>query len=149
MARQISNGARMLAGSCQCGAVTYAVADEFRYALNCHCSLCRRSTGAAFKSLAGIERAKVRITGGADGILIVGSPNWHDERCATCGSLLYAIVRDGAFAHVAMGTLLDDPTIRPTAHIFVGSKAPWFNITDDLPQYDAHVVGDGSRADAP
>ena len=37
-----------------------------------------------------------------------------------------------------MGTLVDDPSIRPTAHIFVGSKAPWFAITDDLPQYQEH-----------
>ena len=57
-----------------------------------------------------------------------------------CGSLLYSTVRDGAFAHVAMGTLVDDPAIRPTEHIFVGSKAPWFTITDDLPQYDGHAV---------
>ena len=28
------------------------------------------------------------------------------------------------------------PTIRPTRHIYVGSKAPWFEITDDLPQHD-------------
>ena len=27
------------------------------------------------------------------------------------------------------------PTIRPSAHIFVGSKARWFTITDDLPQH--------------
>ena len=27
-----------------------------------------------------------------------------------------------------------------TAHIFVGSKAPWFSITDDLPQYEGHVT---------
>ena len=40
----------------------------------------------------------------------------------------------GAFVHVAMGSLIDEPTIRPTEHIFVGSKAPWFEITDDLPQ---------------
>jgi hypothetical protein len=46
------------------------------------------------------------------------------------------VVRDGAFVHVAMGTLVDDPAIRPTRHIFVGSKAPWFTITDDLPQSD-------------
>jgi hypothetical protein len=39
-----------------------------------------------------------------------------------------------------MGTLVDDPSIRPTAHIFVGSKASWFAITDDLPQYPEHVV---------
>jgi hypothetical protein len=38
-----------------------------------------------------------------------------------------------------MGTLVDATSIRPTHHIFVGSKAPWFSITDDLPRYDAHV----------
>jgi hypothetical protein len=46
----------------------------------------------------------------------------------------------GAFVHVAMGTLVDAPGIRPTRHIFVGSKAPWFTITDDLPQYAEHVT---------
>ena len=53
---------------------------------------------------------------------------------------LFSVVRDGAFVHVAMGSLVDAPTIRPTAHIFVGSKAPWFEITDRLPQYQGHVV---------
>jgi hypothetical protein len=66
----------------------------------------------------------------------------HDAHCNRCGSLLYSIVRDGAFVHVAMGTLVDNPAIRPTAHIFVGSKAPWFTITDGLPQYQGHVVSD-------
>lgn len=142
MMPRVTSSARTLGGSCQCGAVTYTVADEFLYAVNCHCSSCRRSTGAAFKPLAGIERVKVRVTNGEEGILMVGSPGCHDKRCKTCGSLLFAVVRDGAFAHIAMGTLIDDPTIRPTAHIFVGSKAPWFTITDDLPQYDEHIVGD-------
>jgi hypothetical protein len=39
-----------------------------------------------------------------------------------------------------MRSLADAPTIRPTQHIFVGSKAPWFAITDDLPQYEGHVT---------
>ena len=60
----------------------------------------------------------------------------HDVRCSRCGSLLYSLVRDGAFAHVALGTLIDLPTIRPGAHIYVGSKAAWFNITDAPPQHD-------------
>jgi hypothetical protein len=130
---------RMLKGRCQCGSVAYEVADEFVYALNCHCSICRRATGAAFKSLAGIERAKLRITQGVEFLTIFGSDGWHDERCKRCGSMLFSIVKDGTFAHVLMGTLVDEPTIRPKAHIFVGSKAPWFTITDDLPQYDEHM----------
>jgi hypothetical protein len=131
---------RGLAGKCLCGAVCYAVADEFVYAANCHCSNCRRATGSAFKPFAGIARDKLEIIRGRDKLMIFGDESGHDAHCKACGSLLYSLVRDGAFVHVAMGTLVDDPTIRPTAHIFVGSKAHWFTIADDLPQYDEHVV---------
>ena len=51
---------------CECGTVRYRVADEFRYALNCHCSRCRAATGSAFKPFAGIEREKLEITDGED-----------------------------------------------------------------------------------
>jgi hypothetical protein len=64
-----------------------------------------------------------------------GGERAHDIHCKHCGSLLYSIVREGAFAHVTLGTLVDSPSIRPSRHIFVGSKAPWFTITDDLPQH--------------
>ena len=127
-----------LSGACDCGAVRYRVADEFRYAANCHCSRCRAATGSAFKPFAGIEREKLEITNGLDGVLIVGERDSNHTRCAACGSLLFSVVRDGAYVHVAMGTLVDAPSIRPTEHIFVGSKAPWFEITDDLPQHEEY-----------
>jgi hypothetical protein len=72
--------------------------------------------------------------------MIYGDDNGNDQHCGVCGSLLYSVVREGAYVHVAMGTLVDTPSIRPDKHIFVGSRAPWFTITDDLPQYQAHVV---------
>ena len=81
-------------------------------------------------------RGKLTITDGATKLLIYGDENGHDAHCKGCGSLLYSVVRDGAFVHVALGTLVDTPSIRPRAHIFVGSKAPWFTVTDDLPQFD-------------
>jgi hypothetical protein len=129
---------RVIAGKCQCGAVHYAVADAFRYAANCHCSGCRAATGSAFKAFAGIEREKLEITEGRESLLVVGTEDWNDTRCAKCGSFLFSVVRDGAFVHVAMGSLVGAPSIRPTEHIFVGSKARWFEITDDLPQFDEH-----------
>jgi hypothetical protein len=135
---------RMLDGKCFCGAVQYTVADEFLYAANCHCSECRRTTGSAFKPFAGIEREKLKVTQGADKIMIYGEEQGNDTHCRLCGSLLYSVVRAGAFVHVAMGTLVDGPTIRPTHHIFVGSKAPWFTITDELPQYQAHAPSESA-----
>ena len=125
----------MLAGRCLCGQVEYRVADAFAYALNCHCSNCRRATGSAFKAVAGIERSRLTVTRGASDLLIFGEALAHDARCRACGSLLYSVVREGAYVHLTLGTLTDAPTIRPSAHIFVGSKAPWFTITDSLPQH--------------
>jgi hypothetical protein len=129
----------LLSGKCLCGAVRYEVADEFLYAQNCHCSQCRAATGSAFKPFAGIEREKLRITEGDDNLLVFGTDELNDTRCATCGSFLYSVVRDGRYVHVAMGSLVDVPTIRPAEHILVGSKAPWFEITDDLPQFEGYA----------
>ncbi|MBA4099033.1 MAG: aldehyde-activating protein [Rhodospirillum sp.] len=128
--------ARVLGGGCLCGAVQYKVRDEFRYAMNCHCSQCRRATGSAFKPFGGIERDKFAVAKGAQSLSINGAPDNHDAFCSSCGSLLYSVVRDGAYVHVTFGTLADAPTMRPIAHIYVGSKAPWFTITDHLPQHE-------------
>ena len=127
-----------LEGRCECRAVRYRVEDAFLYAGNCHCSNCRASTGSAFKPFAGIERGKLEVVEGGDNLLVWGDDDGNHTRCATCGSLLYSVVRDGAYVHVALGSLVDAPSIRPTEHIFVGSKAPWFEITDDLPQNDEY-----------
>src|SRR5438132_4751142 len=129
---------RVLAGKCECGAVRYRVQDAFLYAGNCHCSNCRAGTGSAFKPFAGIERDKLEIVEGADTLLVWGDENDNHTRCGICGSLLYSVVRDGAYIHVAMGSLVDAPSIRPEEHIFAGSKADWFEITDDLTRFDSY-----------
>jgi len=126
----------MLAGKCLCGAVAYRVADRFAYAMNCHCSHCRRATGSAFKPIAGIARDELAIIQGADQVMIYGEENGHDAHCRHCGSLLYSLVQEGRFLHVTLGTLVEEPAIRPSCHIFVGSKAGWFTITDGLPQHE-------------
>jgi hypothetical protein len=129
---------RQLRGRCECRAVRYRVTDEFLYAANCHCSNCRASTGSAFKPFAGIERAKLEVVEGADRLLVWGEDDANHTRCGVCGSLLYSVVREGEYVHVALGSLVDEPSIRPSEHIFVGSKAAWFEITDDLPQNDEY-----------
>jgi len=128
---------KLLEGRCECRAVRYTVADEFRFAANCHCSNCRASTGSAFKPFARIEREQLEVVEGGDALLIWGDGDNNHTRCGTCGSLLYSVV-DGSYVHVALGSLIDEPSIRPSKHIFVGSKASWFEITDGLPQSDTY-----------
>ena len=128
----------ILIGECTCGGVKYEVDDAFEYAMYCHCSKCRRTTGSAFKPIAGISRRRLKVVEGAGEMMVYGdTQGTHDLHCRICGSLVYSVVRNGAYAHVPMGTLSDMPSIRPTAHIFVGSKAPWYDITDGLPQHQS------------
>jgi hypothetical protein len=126
---------RELAGACLCGGVRYVVDDEFEYAFNCHCSQCRRATGSAFKPFGGIPRSRLRVLEGKEKLRIYGDELTHDAHCGACGSLLYSVVRAGAYAHVTYGTLADVPTRLPSAHICVASKAAWYAILDGLPQH--------------
>ena len=113
-----------LAGRCECGKVRYRVENAFLYASNCHCSRCRAATGSAF-AVRGHRERKAGDHGRPDELLIVGEETLNDTRCRACGSLLFSVVADGAYVHVALGSLADSPpTMRPTKHIFVGSKAP-------------------------
>ena len=128
----------MLRGRCACNAVAYEVRDEFVAAYNCHCSNCRAMTGSAFLPWGDIEREKLTVAKGAESLLVEGDPGAaHAMRCRECFSLLYWTPREGYF-RVAYGTLVDEPTLKPTGHMFVGSKAPWHEILDDLPQYDEY-----------
>jgi hypothetical protein len=128
---------RTLRGACYCRAVSYEIEDAFEYALYCHCGECRRRTGAASKPFAGAPVGALKITGGGDAILRLGDSVGYHASCGKCGSLLYSLVRSGAYVHVTLGTLVDSPSLAPTAHIFVGSKAPWDVICDGLPQFEA------------
>jgi hypothetical protein len=65
----------------------------------------------------------------------------HEMRCGACSALVYWTTRDGAYVCVPYGTLVDEPALKPMAHMFVGSRAPWHEILDDLPQYDEYPDG--------
>ena len=128
----------MLTGRCGCEAVGFEVADEFVVAYNCHCSNCRALTGAAFLPVGQIARDKLRVTKGAESLLVQGDPDSGEEvRCSNCFSLLYWAYPDGSLG-VPYGTLIDEPTLKPMHHQFVGSKASWYEILDDLPQHDEY-----------
>jgi len=56
--------------------------------------------------------------------------------CSRCGSSLFGIRSDIKMIHVRAGVLDDAPTQTPDAHFFVGSKAPWHTITDEIKQFE-------------
>lgn len=128
----------MLKGRCACKAVTFEVEDEFVVAYNRHCSNCRAMTGSAFLPWGEIEPEKLSVTDGGDSLHLTGDPlGHHAKHCGKCFSLLYWTGYEGKI-RVPYGSLVDEPSLKPIAHMFVGSKAPWYEILDDLPQYDEY-----------
>jgi hypothetical protein len=133
----------MLKGSCLCGAVRYEITAPIRYASNCHCGQCRKTHGAAFASYGRVPIEHFRITAGAEAIGTFRSSSAGTRTfCSRCGSNLeWRGSSHPERISIALGTLDDDPGLRPSRHIFVASKAPWYEIADGLPQFAAHDTG--------
>jgi hypothetical protein len=109
--------------------------------------MCRKQHGAAFRSRARAAISDFKWVQGEDLVTFYeSSPGGFRGFCRVCGSPIInkfsartpVAERDPKASSrygIALSTLDDDPGIRPEAHAFVAYKAPWFEITDDLPQY--------------
>jgi len=130
-------GALMLRGSCLCGGVRYEITGRLSSPLHCHCSMCRKAHGAAFRSRARVSAAEFRWVRGEELVTYYeSSPGNHRGFCRVCGSPLLSRFDDHPDSYgLPLGALDDDPGVKPKFHVFVASKAPWFDITDGLPQF--------------
>lgn len=130
------NDTNTLQGRCLCGKVQYEIKGPLISADHCHCSMCRRQHGAAFSTYAEFETDAFRWVSGEE---ITHNYEPSDKGgwcfCQECGSTLGG-TEDGRVTSITLGTIVGDPDIRPSQHIYVGSKAPWHEIEDSLPQYD-------------
>jgi hypothetical protein len=129
-------------GSCNCGAVAFEYEGAPILCRNCHCGRCRRGRSAAHASNLGLRVAQFRWTRGEDRVATWKVPDakfFAQAFCTTCGSKLPRVDASRDLVVVPLGSLDDDPGVRPTEHIFVADKAPWFEITDSLPQHAEHA----------
>lgn len=133
----------MTTGRCLCGAVQWRIEPPFGGMTHCHCSMCRKAHGAPFATYIAVGRDNFEtISGEAATALYESSPGTFRAFCRECGSVV-PWLGGGEWIYSPAGGLDDDPGIRPTAHIFATSKAPWHVIADELPQYDAYTPEGG------
>jgi hypothetical protein len=126
-------------GSCLCGAVGFRIEGEPIIARSCHCGRCRKARGTAHATNMLVATDGLRFTRGEGELASYKIPEakfYTQVFCRICGAKLPRVDESRGFAIVPLGALDDDPGIRLSEHIFVGSKAPWHEITDDLPRYD-------------
>lgn len=127
-------------GECLCGAIKYEI-DAFGPRLaHCHCSMCRKFHGAPCVTLGEVNRSNFRWIQGEEALQSYVAENGTIRRfCRYCGSSLTFSSPNTSedIVEISLGTLDSDLNAKPDAHIYVGSKANWTVICDNLPQYEA------------
>jgi hypothetical protein len=129
------NRSYMLKGGCYCGRVRYEATGVPSQETNCHCSICRRTTGAAFVTWFTVARSGFRFVSGAP-VRFKSTPKAVRTFCPQCGTQLTFEHEDFPDEIDVTTCSLDDPeALPPRDHIWTRSKVSWIELADALPQY--------------
>ena len=124
-------------GSGLCAVVRYRIHAPIDALTHCHCKMCRKAHGAAFATYASVPLEAFHFMSGKDQLGVYHSSE-HVTRtfCIRCGANLLFVDNREHEVGVAAGTLDSPLPVPAQSHIFVGSKADWYEIRDGLPQHD-------------
>jgi hypothetical protein len=136
--------AGVVRGACSCGEVAYELDAPLEGGgiTSCHCTRCRRARGAAHASNLFVALENFRWLHGEARLRSYKIPEaqrFTQAFCGDCGAPLPSVNPARGAAVVPCGSLEDDPGLREARHIFVSSKAPWFEIAGELPQFSAYA----------
>jgi hypothetical protein len=127
--------AKIIYGGCLCGAVRYEATGEHYNVTHCHCTDCRRSSGAAFVTWASFRRPEFRFIQGEPRVF-----QWAGRLrsfCAACGTpLTFMTAPEADEVDVTVCTFDHPGAISPADHIWVEDRLPWIRLADDLPVYE-------------
>jgi len=129
---------KMIKGTCLCEEVAYQISGALGPVYNCHCLKCRRWHGAAFRTRASIKKSQFIWLSGENNVAeFKFSANVTKHFCSNCGSPLVTTYKDNPDIYgVALGPLEGKIKNHIEGHIFVGSKANWYEITDNQPCFE-------------
>jgi len=117
--------------------VRYEVGSVFD-AVYCHCSICRRITGAPVYAGIAVPTRDFRVVSG-EPTAYASSDHGTRWFCSNCGTQLHCTDTRSDCVGVPIGTLDEPEAVSPKIHQWTGSQLAWFDIADDLPR-----VADGT-----
>ncbi len=126
-------------GSCLCGGIRFSIQGEIGPIQVCHCTQCRKAQGTALVTNVPVASDAFRLAQGADLLSTYeSSPGKQRVFCKTCGAPIFS-QRDGlpGVLRIRLGLINEDIDAPLQAHFHTGSKANWWPICDDLPQFEA------------
>jgi hypothetical protein len=127
-----------LTGGCLCGAVTYRVTAPFLRFAHCHCSRCRKATGAGYATNLYVAPNRFAWRSGQEFTVRYDLPtarSFATTFCRQCGSPLPHHTRSGREIVIPAGSLDRGPDLKPQARIFWDSRASWSCVGDDVPTF--------------
>jgi len=126
-------------GGCLCGQVRYEFEGFSSGIANCHCSMCRRFSGAAYGTFGTVKYASFNWVCGENTVKTYNSSSKATRGfCSNCGSSqFYRLLGESSDYEIAMGALDKEPNIEVNANIYCASKAMWSAGYENLPKYDA------------
>jgi len=134
-----------------CGKVRYRIGGALRLVSHCHCSLCRRASGAPFVTWLTLRQEYFSLEQGTLDRFDSTDHGWR-AHCAACGSQITSgSSRYAKYVEVTAASLDDAARVRPERHVYWPDRLPWLDLDDGLPR---HVEGansplvDGSGEDA-
>ena len=146
MAFMDSGNTNVISGGCLCGAVRYEASGTPYNVTHCHCSDCRRSSGAPFVTWASFRRDEFRFTTEEPRLI-----EWAGRLrafCPHCGTQLTFVSGMGADEVDVTVSSFDDPeVVEPRDHTWTEDRLPWIQLADGLPVYrrerSTHSGGQG------
>ena len=128
-----------MTGQCLCGAVRFAVDEPFVSASICHCTNCKKISGGAGTVGGRVRTNAIRLLAGEEQVrTFQPAEGTAKSFCGVCGSNLFgAGWPDSEWTSVRLSALDEPVDVRPDAHIYVRSVAPWETLPDDgLPRHE-------------
>src|SRR5262245_16692838 len=130
----------MMHSRCLCGAVAWNTDGPVEMMSHCHCSRCRKAHGTPFATYVTAPEAGFALRGREHVGRWESSPGFFRYFCTVCGSVVPGDSWQG-LVFLPAGCLTADPGVRPQAHLFVASRAPWFEIHDSLLRFETYPPG--------
>jgi hypothetical protein len=132
----------MLQGGCYCGRIRYEVTGAPFHETNCHCSICRRTTGAPFVAWFSVRPSEFRLVSG-EPTHFRSSTKGTRSFCAHCGTQLTFRGDDWPDEVDVTTCSLDHPEqVPPCDHTRTSSKLRWIHLSDGLAQHPETRPGD-------
>lgn len=131
-------------GGCFCGAVRYTAQEVFD-AGYCHCTVCRRISGAPAAAWFNVREEHFTVDG--QPAALQSSEHFVRYFCAECGTHLFGrdnlptpVTVGSRLVSVMLGTLDDAEAVQPQIHQWWSDRVSWYEDAARLQKFDTGTI---------